>query len=61
MVAAEALFHPAGAVIELTLMYLAFPYYTGINDGVCHLWGGKFDDDRRCTFKGAFSGQPTNV
>jgi hypothetical protein len=55
MVIAEVLFHSIGAVIELTLMYLAFLCYTGINDGVNYLWGGKFDDDRRCTFKGAFS------
>ena len=61
MTATEALFYPAGAVVKLALVYLAFPYHTGINDGVGHFWSGKFDDDGRRPFERAFSGQPADV
>lgn len=45
MVAPKALFHPAGAVIKLTLVDLAIPYHSGIDDGVGHFRIFKLDNN----------------
>ena len=36
VIAARALFHPAGAVVQLTLVNLSLPCHPGIDDGVGH-------------------------
>ena len=61
IVTTEALFHPAGTVVELTLADVALPCHARIDQGVSHLWCGKFYDDRGCPLKRALSGQPTHV
>jgi len=54
IVAAEALFHPAGAIIELALVDMAVPYHSGIDDGVGHFRVCEFNYYGGCTFKSGF-------
>jgi hypothetical protein len=54
--AAEALFYPAGAIIELALVYMAVPYHSGVDDGVGHFRVREFDYYGGCTFKSGFLG-----
>jgi hypothetical protein len=43
IVAAEALFYPAGTIIELALVYMAISYHTSVNDGIGHFRVCEFD------------------
>jgi hypothetical protein len=45
IVAPEALLYSAGAVLELALMYLAFPGHSRIDDGVSHFWVCEYNHD----------------
>ena len=56
VVAAEALFHSAGAVVELALMYLAIPCHSGVDDGIGHFWVCEFNDNRGCSLESGFLG-----
>ena len=44
VVAAEALFHPAGAVIELALVYVAIQCHSSVDDGIGYFWVCKFNN-----------------
>jgi hypothetical protein len=54
IVVAEALFHLAGTIIKLALVYVAVPYHSGVDDGVGHFWVYEFNYNRGCTFKSGF-------
>jgi hypothetical protein len=61
IIATEALFYPAGAVVELALVYMAVPYYSGVDDGIGHFWICKFEYNGGCTFERRFLGEPSYV
>ena len=44
VIAAEALFHPAGAIVELALVYMAVPYHPSVDNGIGHFRVGEFND-----------------
>ncbi len=56
IIAAEALFHPAGMIIELALVYVAVPYYSGVDNGIGHFWVYEFKYYGGCSFKSGFLG-----
>ena len=61
VVAAEALYHSAGAVVELALVYLALLCQSCINDSIGYLWVCEFYNNRRCMFEHGFLGQLSYV
>ncbi|KAF2452710.1 hypothetical protein BDY21DRAFT_355738, partial [Lineolata rhizophorae] len=61
VVAAEALLHSAGAVVELALVDLAVPCHSSVDDSVGCFWVCEFDDYRRCAFEAGLLGEPSDV
>ena len=60
-IAPEALFDPAGAVVELPLVNLAVPYHSGIDNSISHFWIYKFKHNGGCVFMREFLGQPSHI
>jgi hypothetical protein len=55
------LLDPAGSIVELALVYLAFPCHTGIYRGISHSGVCEFDDYRGRPFKRSFLREPSYV
>lgn len=54
VVALEALLYPAGAVVELALVYLPILCHSSVDDSVGYFGVCEFNDDRGCAFKSGF-------